>query len=347
MSPGISVHFVVPAGIDDPTRPSGGNVYDRRLATALSGVGVRVVEHRLAGTWPDPGYAALADLHDHLITLPDRAVVLIDGLIGSAAADVLVPHAHRLRLFPLVHLPLSTTAETEVLAAATGVIVTSAWTRDQLADLAVPITVAEPGVEAAEVAPGTSSGSELLCVAAIARHKGHDVLLAALRQVADLPWHCRWVGSPDREPDFAATLEAEIVAAGLDERIERTGSLSGSSLAAAYAGADLLVLPSRGETYGMVITEALAGAVPVLATDVGGVPDTLGVAPAGGRPGLLVPADDPGALATALRRWLTRPDLRTSLRAAARARREALLGWDRTAAQVLRAITSGDRCEAR
>ncbi len=342
-----SVHFVVPAGIDDPTRPSGGNVYDRRLTTALSDAGMGVVEHRLAGDWPDPGYAALADLHDHLIALPDGATVLVDGLIGSAAADVLVPHARRLCLFPLVHLPLSTAAEAEVLAVATGVIVTSAWTRDRLPDLGVPITVAEPGVDAAEPAPGTPSGSELLCVAAIARHKGHDVLLDALRQVAELPWHCRWVGSPDRDPDFAAALDAEIAASGLDQRIERTGPLSGRSSAAAYAGADLLVLPSRGETYGMVITEALAAAVPVVATDVGGVPDTLGTTPAGGRPGLLVPAGDPGALAAALRRWLTQPDLRTCLRTAARERRDALHGWDRTAEQVLRALTSGGRCEAR
>ena len=344
------VHFVVPAAIDDPSRPSGGNLYDRRLAVALSDAGAQLVEHHVAGDWPDPGYAALAGLHDHLVTVPDDATVLVDGLIGSAAADVLVPHAGRLRLFLLVHLPLFTPAEAQVLAAVTGVIVTSTWTRDQLADLTAPITVAEPGVHPVEAgfgAVGAGGGGEILCVGAIARHKGHDVLLAALRQIAELPWHCRWVGPPDPDADFTAALDAGITAAGLQERIERTGPLSGRSLAAAYAEADLLVLPSRVETYGMVITEALAAAVPVLATTVGGVPATLGSTPAGERPGLLVPPDDPDALAAALRRWLTRPALRNRLRVATAERREALRGWESTARQVLCALTSGDRCEAR
>ena len=65
--------------------------------------------------------------------------------------------------------------------------------------------------------------------------------------------------------------------------------MTGPALSAAYAAADLVVLPSRHETYGMVATEALARGVPVLASDVGGVREALGTP----LPGLLVPADDP------------------------------------------------------
>ncbi len=54
------------------------------------------------------------------------------------------------------------------------------------------------------------------------------------------------------------------------------GPLTGAELAASYAAADLLVLPSRAETYGMVVTEALARGIPVLATAVDGVPEALG-----------------------------------------------------------------------
>src|SRR5215212_3422072 len=102
------------------------------------------------------------------------------------------------------------------------------------------------------------------------------------------------------------------------------GPRTGADLAAEYGAADLLVLPTRGETYGMVLTEALARGVPVLVSDVGGVREALGPGPT---PGLLVPPDDPAALAGALRAWLDGPDLRERLRAAARHRREALATW--------------------
>jgi glycosyltransferase involved in cell wall biosynthesis len=108
------------------------------------------------------------------------------------------------------------------------------------------------------------------------------------------------------------------------------GTRTGAALDAAYADADLLVLPSRAETYGMVVTEALARGIPVLATAVDGVPEALGAAPDGSRPGMLVPPGDAEALAVALRRWLTDPGWRARLRESARGRRDTLRGWDDT-----------------
>ena len=108
--------------------------------------------------------------------------------------------------------------------------------------------------------------------------------------------------------------------------------LTGPALAAAYAAADLLVLPSRHETYAMVATEALARGVPVLATDVGGVREALGATAQGALPGLLVPPDDPLSLAAALRDWLEDPALRARLRLLASERRTSLETWDDTAA---------------
>src|SRR6185437_9161913 len=193
-----TVHVVVPGGIDDPAKPSGGNVYDRRICNGLAALGWDVHEHIVDGGWPRPDDEAQRALARVIADMPDGAVVLIDGLIASTVPDVLVPHTHRLALVVLVHLPLgdappghevadARTRECAVLAAATAIITTSEWTRDLLLKR-YPlrpgnVAVAEPGTDPAELAPGTAHGGQLLCVAAVTPHKGPDVLLAALTAV--------------------------------------------------------------------------------------------------------------------------------------------------------------------
>jgi glycosyltransferase involved in cell wall biosynthesis len=293
------IHLVRPADVDDPQRPSGGNVYDRRVADLLG-----MTEHTT------------------LATVPSGEVALVDGLLASPA---LLPESSRVRVVVLVHMPRWEWWEGPVLRAAAGVVATSRWTRDRLvARYGLDrVVVAEPGVDPAPVSPGSESGASLLSVGAVTALKGYDVLAAALHRVDDLDWTCRGVGSTAIEPDFAAALPATV---------RLTGPLTRAQLDATYAEADLLVLASRAETYGMVVTEALARGVPVVASDVGGVREALGDG------GVLVPSDDPDALAAALRDWLTSPSRRASLRAAARARRTELTGWDRTAARVAQAL---------
>jgi glycosyltransferase involved in cell wall biosynthesis len=323
------VHVIVPEGVDDPARPSGGNTYDRRVCDGLAALGWTVREHPVPGAWPRPG--DLAALAGAVGAIPDGALVLLDGLIASAAPEVLAPHARRLRQVVLLHMPLGDPDEARVLAAAAAVVTTSAWTRRRLGELyglpADRVHVARPGADAAAPAPGTVAGGELLCVAAVTPVKGHDVLLDALAAVADLPWRCACLGSLDRDRAFADGVRRR--ARGLGDRVRFTGPRTGAALDGAYGAADLLVLPSRAETYGMVVTEALARGLPVVATDVGGVPEALGDGP-----GLLVPPGDPVALAAALRAWLEDGGLRERLRGAARERRAALAGWEATASAV-------------
>ena len=131
--------------------------------------------------------------------------------------------------------------------------------------------VAEPGVDAAGLASGTETAGALLCVAAVIPGKGHDVLLDALATMTDLSWDCLCVGSLDRDPAFAESLRRRFLDDGLGDRVRFAGPRIGADLDRSYASADLLVLPSRAETYGMVVTEALARGLPVVAADVGGV----------------------------------------------------------------------------
>ena len=347
-----AVHVVVPEGIDDPTRPSGGNTYDRQVCRELSLRGWPVHEHSVPGPWPLRDPASLAALSVVVQRIPDDAVVLLDGLIASTAPDVLVPQVGRLRLVVLVHMPLghrpvdddARPHEQAVLCAAVTVITTSAWTRRRLLELyslaADRVHVAEPGVEAAELATGTDTGGALLCVAAVRFDKGHDVLLDALEMVSDQLWHCVCVGSLDRDRAFVEKLFSRARERGLGSRVEFTGPLIGADLQRRYASADLLVLASRAETYGMVVTEALARGLPVIATEVGGVTEALGQGADGIRPGLLIPTEDPVALAGALRSWLGDAALRDRLRRAARERRASLSGWSRTAS-IIADVLSG------
>ncbi|MFE9202394.1 glycosyltransferase family 4 protein [Micromonospora sp. NPDC007230] len=337
------VHVVLPGDIDDPASPSGGNAYDRRACHGLAALGWAVREHPVPGGWPHPGPGERAALAGVLAGLPDGALVLLDGLVASVVPEVLAPHAMRLRLVVLVHLPLEDEAEAWALALAAGVVTTSEWTRRRLLDrYALPagrVWSAPPGVDPAPVAPGSPAGGRLLCVAAVTPVKGHDVLAAALATLADLPWTCVCVGALTRDPGFVDRLRRQLTDAGLADRVRLPGPCTGAALDAAYAAADLLVLPSRQETYGMAVTEALARGVPVLGSATGGLPEALGHAPDGARPGLLVPPDDPAALAAALRGWLTGPDLRARLRGAARRRRDTLTGWTVTADRLATALT--------
>jgi glycosyltransferase involved in cell wall biosynthesis len=342
-----TLHVVLPDGVDDAGRPSGGNIYDRRLVGGLLAAGWDVHRHLVPGSWPEPDAAAIAALEQVMAGIPDGSLVVVDGLVGSPSAAALVPAARRLRLVLLVHMPLgpgpARDSEAAVLGCATGVITTSGWTRDRLLEwYSLPgerVHVARPGVDRAAPAPGTPGGGELLCVAAVSAHKGHDVLVEALAALPDLAWRCRFVGPLDRDPEFVARLHAAVSDAGLAEHMEFAGPRAGADLDACYAAADLVVLASRGETYGMVLAEALAHGLPVVTTDVGGVREPLGVDAGLPVPGLLVPADDPAALAAALRRWLTDAQLRRDLRGRALRRREGLSGWDATAREAAAALT--------
>jgi glycosyltransferase involved in cell wall biosynthesis len=167
--------------------------------------------------------------------------------------------------------------------------------------------------------------------------------------VADRPWECTLVGTLTRDPRFVAGLRRRIARHGLADRIRLLGVRTGAGLADAYATADALVLPSHGETFGMVVTEALARGLPVIASAVGGVPGALGRTADGQLPGLLVPPGDPAALAGALGDWLGDPALRTRLRRAAGERRGTLTDWAQTAGTVSRVLAglAGERVPGR
>jgi glycosyltransferase involved in cell wall biosynthesis len=350
----VRVHVVVPEGFDDPGQPTGGNIYDRRVCAGLAEAGWEVLVTTVPAAWPVPSLPARAGLARAVSAIPDGETVLIDGLIASPAAAQLLPHAGRAPMTVLLHMPLATApgphhdtsvlrSERAVLRAATGVVATSEWTRQQvLTRYAIPahrLHVARPGVDRV-AAPARPVHGRLICVGVLGRHKGQDLLVEALAGLAELDWHCVLAGPLDRDPDFVGQLRARITRLGYGHRVRLTGVLTGAALSHAYSTADLLVAPSRSETYGMTVAEALAHGLPVIAAAVGGLPEALGCTADGTRPGRLVPPGDPAALAAALADWLGDERHRHRLRAAAGQRRPTLPGWEQTTREIANALNA-------
>jgi glycosyltransferase involved in cell wall biosynthesis len=345
-----TVDVVVPEGVEDLARPSGGNTYDMRLCDALAEHGWSARLRPVPGDWPRAGNTGSRALGKALATIPDGGVALVDGLVSSAVPQVMVPASHRLRLVVLMHMPLGLQAsrgdtrarESGVVGAAAALVTPSEWCRQWLISAygvdPARIHVARPGVDPAELAVRTTDGASLMCVGPVTPAKGYDVLIAALARLTELTWRCVCLGAMTAAPEFVARMQREIRGAALEHRVILAGARRGPELAAAYGVADLLVHPSRAETYGMVVAEALSRGLPVIAGHVGGVPESLGVTRDGRMPGLLIPPGDITGLADALRLWLCDEDLRRGLRDAARRRRSELRGWPDTAAHVARVL---------
>src|SRR5439155_9098321 len=218
------------------------------------------------------------------------------------------------RVVALVHHPLAletglsageaatlAASERAALARAHRVVATSAATARLLAsDYGVPasrVTVVQPGTDRVASRPRERAGAmAMLAVGAVVPRKGYDVLVAALARLCDLSWRLVVVGDRERSPETTRRLHIEIARHDLAGRIEFTGAIAPERLGAFYDAADLFVLASRFEGYGMAFTEAIAHGVPVVGTSAGAIPDTV---PRGA--GMLLPPDDADALAAALR----------------------------------------------
>jgi glycosyltransferase involved in cell wall biosynthesis len=332
------VRFVVPQGIGEAAGVSGGNIYDLRVREGLVGLGWEV---SLIEVDPDAAAPALADA-------PDYALVLVDGLVAGRSPEALAAEAERLRLVVIAHMvsasfpgthPRTVEDEQRALAAARVVVTTSDWTRSELIRAGVVdaarIVVATPGTDVAPAARGTTDGDALLCVGVVAPHKGQDVLVEALAALEpNRDWTCTIAGSLHSRPRFARRIADRAREAGLGGQVMLPGVLGGPDLDHAYRGTDLLVAPSRVESYGMAIAEALGHGIPVLASDVGGVREAVG----DGEAAILVPPGDVSALVDALTRWMSDSELRSRMTDAAHDRRDELPRWSETAQRVADAL---------
>jgi glycosyltransferase involved in cell wall biosynthesis len=333
----------------DPAQLTGGYLYNRHIARGLEKMGQRVRLQGLEGRFPETDDEARSAAEEALSRLPDGSRVIVDGLALGGLPELVSRHRHRLRILALVHHPLADEtglaparadqlrdSETRALEAVRGVITTSTFTARRLADFEVPVNrirVVEPGVEAAPEAAGSGTEPRLLCVASVLPRKGQDLLLEALGQLRDKPWCCELVGSTERDPAYAEKVWGLIERLGLSGRVRLCGEQSAQALGEFYHRADLFVLPSHYEGYGMVVTEALARGLPVLTTTGGALRFTLP-----DQAGVKVPPGDVEALTDALRTILSDPGRLQAMRRGARAVRQELRDWHQAAAEFGAAV---------
>lgn len=333
--------FAVPGALETPT---GGYAYARRLLREAP----ELTYLALPGGYPYPTDADLAETARRLRALPKGQAILIDGLaLGVLPGEVL-------RSLPgpvvaLCHHPLALEtgvsaadavrlrdSECAALEVCAQVLTTSATTAAILtADYGVApsrLTVAPPGTDAAPRAVGSGgSGVAILSVGSLTPRKGHDVLVAALAGLADLNWALTIAG-PGRGAACARELEALIARQGFGRRIRLCGPLDAAGLEQAYARADLFVLASRYEGFGMVYTEAMARGLATVGTSAGAISE----ATRGGA--RLVAPDDAEALRTALRGLIADGAARRQLAEECWQAAQGFTRWPETARMVLDAV---------
>lgn len=340
------IAFLIPG---DLTLPTGGYGYDRAVIRLLPENGINAMHVALPGSFPNATTSDIADCAAIVQSLPVDCLLLIDGLAYGAMPAYLIRGFNR-PVVALCHHPLALengisaeraqalhVSEAAALTLARHVIVTSALTGKILeGDFSVPpgkITVAEPGTARKPRATGSGDATlRILAVGSIVPRKGYGVLIEALGGLKKRNWHLKIAGAA-HGLDTVNALQAQIVREGLTDRIQLLGAVRDRDLDELYEKADLFVMSSLFEGYGMVLGEALQRGLPIVTTTGGAasqtVPDDAG---------LKVPPGDSDALRIALDKAMADPALRALLAEAAYKAGQKLPTWEGTAQIIAGAL---------
>ena len=340
----MNLALIVPGPIDQVT---GGYLFARHIVEELRARGDDVAVIELAGAFPDADSAARAAAAQALAALPDGAIAVIDGL-GLLGFDAcLAAETRRLKLIGFIHHALADEtgldaeriayfrdAERRLLPLLRGAICPSRNTAAVLHDDGVAedrVAITPPGTAkpaAARPRDPFRRPLRLLAVATVTPRKGHRVLIEALAGIDRAAWRLDCIGSVTRDLDCVAELRTLIARHRLKENVSLLGERRPEQLPRAYDDADLFVLPSYLEGYGMAFAEALSYGLPIVATTGGAIPYTVPESA-----GILVPPGDVAALRDALSRAIGDRALLARLSDGARRAGTALPDWQQAAEQ--------------
>jgi glycosyltransferase involved in cell wall biosynthesis len=345
----MEIGFVIPGDLHTLT---GGYAYDREVIAHLTDRGVTMHHIALPSSFPFPTDEDERESALLLNAIPKHIPLLIDGLAYGGFSQSLLDTLKQRCVVALVHHPLCAetgldvntaqrlkTSEKRALDAAGHIIVTSDATRNGVIhDFEIApsrITVAEPGVKRVAFTTIRTPAQQLLAVGTVIPRKGYDVLIEALHALREVPWTLDIVGATDRCPHTYTQLQNRVEALGLSSRIFFKGVLTPEQVEEAYQTADVFILASHLEGYGMVLTEALAHGLPVISTRTGAATD-----PRYAETLQLVDSGDVAGLRDAICLFLR--DDETCVRAAEKSRRIAthLPTWEDTAEVIVSVFSS-------
>lgn len=316
----MKVLFIIPGDINLPT---GGYRYDKQILEAWEEGNKDVTLVAIKGEYPLPSQTDITHALDEIEHLSDADVAVVDGLMGGAAPQFLQALAQKMTVVALIHHPLCLengldekqaskleVLERQGLEHVSQIITSSPTTSKTVCELfgynPNKIHAVLPGVERGEISKGSGTDRiNLLCVGSIIERKGHKDLLEALADLKQLNWQLDCIGSTDFNPELYVELEDMIKTKGLADKVTFHGEVSENKIIEAYSKADVFVLPSLYEGYGMAYAEAIVRGIPVIGTTAGAIPQTVPQTC-----GILVEPNNPQALSTALKRMIGDSDLR-------------------------------------
>jgi glycosyltransferase involved in cell wall biosynthesis len=355
----MRVTMIVPGQID---RTTGGSIYDKRLRDYLRGNGV---ETRVISV-PDPAYG-LAMICSPLVSLAVAArlagqnndLIIIDAWAHPCLLPfILARRAERKTgIVLIVHQlrwgerktawgrRIASALERAALRSADLVITVSRFMRANIESLAADasnVIVARPGCDEPRERGGKIRGEKkgpgvrLLFVGNCTPRKGLDYLFEALSVLKDPLVTLDVVGDFRVEPAYTQRLRRLAREAGIGDAIRFHGRVSDEALRSFYERADLFVMPSLYEGYGMVYAEAMRAGLPVVATGGGPLPEIT----RDGENAILVPPADSGRLAEAIGRLASDGDLRSRFARRSLELARDLPTWSATCGQILETLRS-------
>ena len=336
--------------VGETSRLTGGYLYHARVFAGLREKGIEVETLVASGAAPAEQEAAAPRLgtrldlrrFDAIVVDALARIVCAPWLDGWRASHPVVAMVHELSSIAAGGGVAREQEFEEPLLRADRLIVVSEHGRFILQSRGVPaerVRVVSPGFDrllspdaATKHSAGHSSRVHALCVAQWIPRKGILGLVLAWAAHERPGAMLDLIGETDADPAYATSVHAAIASVS-GSSISVRGPVDDATLGAAYAAADLFVLPSRYEGYGIVYAEALAHGLPIIACDVGPVPELVGEEAA-----LLVPPDDIQALSGALDKLLGEPTMRSRMSEAAYGRAEGLPRWEDTTSGFLRVL---------